>query len=95
MAEQEKIRTLHPDPNKRGVNIEKRKYDQMHAAIVQVLSEHAEIGFTAAMEIIEERLGGKFEGKIGWYYVSVKLDMEARGELIRLPGNGKQMMRKA
>jgi hypothetical protein len=91
----EKFQTLHPDPAKRGVNIARSKYDQMRAALLQILSEHETIGFSEAMKEIEKRLAGKFDGKIGWYYVSVKLDMEARGELIRLPGSGKQMMRKA
>jgi hypothetical protein len=90
----ERIRLLHPE-GKKGVNMERKKYAQMHAEIVKVLDERAEIGFTEALEIIEKRLEGKFDGKIAWYYVSVKLDMEAKGELIRLPGKGLQMMRKA
>ena len=90
----ERIQLLHPDPQKKGVNIERRKFEQMHAAIQQLLNEREMIGFTEAMTEIENRLAGKFEGKIGWYYVSVKLHMEAIGELIRMPGSGKQMMRK-
>jgi hypothetical protein len=91
----ERIRLLHPDPLKKGVNIERSKFEQMHAAIQQLLKERETIGFSEAMTEIGNRLTGKFEGKIGWYYVSVKLHMEATGELIRIPGSGKQMMRKA
>lgn len=90
----EKFQPIHPQ-GKKAPRIEKAKYDQMKAAIVQLLGEHKEIGFTDACSEIERRLAGKFEGKIAWYFITVKLDLEARGELIRLPGSGKQMMRKA
>jgi hypothetical protein len=93
----EKIQTIHPQ-GKKAPNIEKAKYDQIHAAIVRVLSENKEIGFSDGLEIVEKWLEGKFDGKIAWYYITVKLDMEAKGELIRLPElgkNGQQMMRKA
>jgi hypothetical protein len=90
----DRIRLLHPE-GKKGVNMVRSKYEQMHAEIVKLLDERAEVGFTEALEIIEKRLEGKFDGKIAWYYVSVKLDMEAKGELVRLPGKGLQMMRKA
>jgi hypothetical protein len=90
----ERILTQHPE-GKSGVNIERKKYDQMRAAILELLSEHSEIGFSEAMAEINQRLKGKFDGKISWYFTNVKLDLEARGELIRLPGTGKQKMRKA
>ena len=90
----EKFQTIHPDGLK-SPNIEKAKYEQMRTAILQLLSEHAEIGFSDAMREIERRLQGKFEGKINWYYTIVKLDLEGRGELIRIAGSGRQMMRKA
>jgi hypothetical protein len=28
---------------------------------------------------VSQTLEGKFEGSIGWYYTTVKLDLEARG----------------
>jgi hypothetical protein len=32
---------------------------------------------------VSARLEGSFEGSIEWYFNAVKLDMEARGELVR------------
>mgnify|MGYP003692252241 CR=1 FL=1 len=91
---EKRIMTLHPE-GKEGVNILKEKYDQMHAAILEMLHEKEIVGFSEGIDLIKARLDGKFEGSIAWYYTSVKLDMEARGELIRMKTKGKQMMRKA
>ena len=89
----EKFQTIHPLGLK-SPRIDRAKYDQMRAAILDLLSEKESVSFFDGMQIIRSRLEGKFDGKINWYYTIVKLDLEARGELIRLPGTGKQMMRK-
>ncbi len=93
MEKVERFQTIHP----RGLqspNIERAKYDYMRAAILELLGEQDKIPFKDAMEIIYERHKDTFDGAIPWYYTTVKLDMEARGELIRIPGKGKQMIRK-
>lgn len=72
---EEKILTLHP--TKTGRSISKEKYEVMKAAILQVLKgkalTHNEL-FTA----LEKELTGKFDGNIGWYGETLKLDLEAR-----------------
>lgn len=87
-----RILTLHPE-GKAGVNISKEKYNQLHKAIIEMLSEKGIVGFSEGMEWMKMKLEGQFEGSIAWYYTTVKLDMEARGELIRMKTKGKQMMR--
>ena len=41
---------------------------------------------------VKERIG-EWEGSVGWYATAVKLDLEARGELERVPGAKPQRVR--
>jgi hypothetical protein len=88
----EKILTLHPDPAKRGVNIEKARYDAMRAAVLDVIGESGELPFAALFNAVGARLPD-FRGSIGWYATTVKLDLEARGLIERVPGPGPQRLR--
>lgn len=74
----QKILTLHPEGLK-GVNIDRGKYDQVQQAIIDALKATSPSTFKGLREGVESRLNGKFEGSIGWYYTTVKLDLEARG----------------
>lgn len=88
----ERIMTLHPD-GKQGVNIERAKYDAVKGALLASLAEQGEIPFSQLDAAVAERLAAPFEGSIGWYTVSVKLDLEARGEIERVPGRSPQVVR--
>ena len=77
----EKIKTLHPDPEKNGVNIEREKYDLVRGGIVHVLRANDKIKPMKLFDTVAEHLAGQMDGSIKWYAVSVKLDMEARGEI--------------
>ena len=77
----DKIRTLHPDPSKKGVNIDQAKYDLVRSGISEVLALTPEMKPMKMFEAVAEHLKGQMEGSIAWYAVSVKLDMEARGEI--------------
>jgi len=77
----EKILTLHPDPEKKGVNISRAKYDLVKSGIFAILGETSEMKPMKLFEAVAEYLEGQMEGSIAWYAVSVKLDMEARGEI--------------
>ena len=87
----EKILTLHPE-GKNGVNIAREKYDVMREVILDNLRQHAPLTFTALGEIVREALRGKFEGSVSWYFTTVKLDLEARGEIKRIKSAGKTML---
>ena len=89
---EEKILTLHPE-GKEGVNISKAKYDQMRGAILGSIRDHGEISFKELSGAVESRLTEGFEGSIGWYVTTVKLDLEARGEIERVPGKSPQRLR--
>ncbi|MEW6287340.1 MAG: hypothetical protein AB1509_14045 [Chloroflexota bacterium] len=85
------IRTLHPD-KKQGVNISREKYEIIHRAITSALSQHREMPFMKLARTVEKELRGKFEGSVTWYVTTVKLDMEARGEIRRVPHSRPQVV---
>jgi len=89
----EKILTLHPQ-GKHGVNIDKARYDAFRAAILAVLDEQGEIGFGGLVDAVAARMGPQFDGSPAWFTVSVKLDLEARGEIERVPGAKPQRIRR-
>lgn len=86
------IRTLHPD-KKQGVNISSEKYDLIHKTITATLQQNKEIPFMKLARAVEKELRGKFEGSVTWYVTTVKLDMEARGEVKRVPNSRPQVVK--
>jgi hypothetical protein len=88
------IRTLHPE-KKQGVNISKEKYEIIHNAILCVLQAQKEITFMKLSRAVEKEVNGNFDGSVMWYVTTVKLDMEARGEVKRVPNSRPQLVRLA
>ena len=88
----ERILTLHPE-GKKGVNILKSRYDRVKDTLVSILEESGEITFQQLNDFAIEKLKGNFDGKITWYVVSVKLDLEARGIIERIPKRSPQRVR--
>lgn len=91
---EEKILTRHPE-GKQGVNISRQKYDRIKDAILRVLHERGEIAFKDLPEAVADQLVGVFEGRVMWYVVTVKLDLEARGLIERVPKKTPQRVRLA
>ena len=87
----EKIMTLHP-AGKAGVNIDRGKYDTVREAILQSLHEHGTLTFGDLTEEVRGKLEGTFAGSISWYVTTVKLDLEARGEIARVPRSRPQRL---
>ncbi|MHA2424003.1 MAG: DUF6958 family protein [Candidatus Thorarchaeota archaeon] len=92
MPSQYRIKTLHPE-GKEGVNIEREKYDLLRCTILEVLDGSNQISFKELGAEIKQRIGKEFSGSVSWYYTTVKLDLEARGEIERIPGSKPQMLR--
>lgn len=89
----EKFLTLHPE-GKQGVNIDKKKYDLIRQAILDSLTQNGgEIYFKELAPAVTGNLSEPFSGSIGWYTISVKLDLEARGEIERIAGISPQKLR--
>ena len=89
---EEKILTLHPQ-GKSGVNISRAKYDTMSRAIQDSLRTHQSMMFKELTEEVRSKLGGSFDGSISWYVTTVKLDLEARGVIERIPNSAPQRLR--
>jgi hypothetical protein len=88
------IRTLHPQ-KKQGVNISRQKYEIIREAILCVLKTEKEITFMKLSRAVENEVNGNFDGSVMWYVTTVKLDMEARGEVKRVPNSRPQLVRLA
>ncbi len=88
----ETIRTLHPE-KKQGVNISREKYEIIRKAIFSTLQQNKEMPFMKLARAVEKELRGTFEGSVTWYVTTVKLDMEARGEIKRVPNSRPQLVK--
>lgn len=86
------IRTLHPQ-KKQGVNISREKYEIIHKAILSTLRQHKEMPFMKLSREVEKAINGEFNGSVTWYVTTVKLDMEARGEVKRVPHSRPQLVK--
>jgi hypothetical protein len=91
-AMNETILTLHPDASKRGVKIEKAKYDLIRNAILGTLKRDGPMPFMELAALLEDQMQGGFDGSVMWYYTTVKLDLEARGEIRRVPNTMPQLV---
>lgn len=87
----DKIMTLHPE-GKQGVNIERAKYDIMRDTIVRIVGQRPGITFTELAQAAAAELHATFHGSVVWYVTTVKLDLEARGVLERLPDHSPQRL---
>lgn len=81
---EERILTLHPQ-GKKGVNILLHKYDMIKNYILKTVKKHGEITYEELSDKAVADLSEKFDGKVVWYVVSVKLDLEARKIIERIP----------
>ena len=86
------IRTLHPQ-KKQGVNISKDKYEIIRKSILSTLSKHKEMPFMKLSRAVEKEVRGNFEGSVLWYVTTVKLDLEARGKVKRVPNSRPQLVK--
>jgi hypothetical protein len=86
------IRTLHPE-KKQGVNISKEKYEIIRKAILSTLRSQKEISFMNLSRAVEKEVNGTFEGSVMWYVTTVKLDLEARGTVKRVPNSRPQLVK--
>ena len=85
------------NPNTGGrMNIDKEIYDLFSNAISHVLKKESGITFTDMVEGVEDYFKmqkTKFDGSVGWYAVTVKNDMQARGLIEVFTEKGKKLHR--
>lgn len=76
-----------PTPGKKPTRIPAWKYDAVSAAIIAVLSR-GDIAFRDLPDAVRDELAPDVLdrlGSVGWHVTTVKLDMEVRGQIARLP----------
>lgn len=95
--QKEMFEALHPDPEKQGTRVTKATYDAYKAALLEIIpasEEGVEYG-TLSKAVIPHLTPELVESTSqGWWVTCVKLDLEARGLIERLPTKGKQRVRK-
>jgi hypothetical protein len=90
----DRMLTQHPT-GKAGVNIARFKYDAVRSAMLDAIGDHGELAFKELAGEVRRRLAPEFEGSVSWYVTTVKLDLEARGEIERIPNQRPQKLRLA
>ena len=92
MASDELFLSIQTEPARQGIRIDQAKYQAVHEAITQNLRRHGSMTFTQLGALVEEQLQDTFSGSVLWYYTTIKLDMEARGEIRRVPNSRPQVV---
>ncbi len=59
----ENFLTLHPDPSKKGVNIDRARYEQVKAAMLEAIGEQGELTFQRLTELMDASLTGRLEAR--------------------------------
>jgi hypothetical protein len=94
----EKIECRTPTPNKKPTRIAKTKFDLVRRAILRVIPKKGNgVAFSDLFALVEDELTPnerKAVGSIPWYVTTVKLEMEVRGELERVPNVTPQRLRR-
>ncbi len=92
----EKIRCETPTPGKKPTNITRWKYDAVKKAILKSIPKNSKgILFKDLAKSVEQHLSPdekKKLGSIGWYTTCVKLDLEVKGLIKRLPDSSPQRL---
>jgi hypothetical protein len=85
-----------PPAGKQGVNITRPRDEAVRAAILDsIRARGGQIPFGDLPDAVGRLLPADFDGSVGWYTTTVKLDLEARGEIVRVAGRTPQEIRLA
>ena len=93
-----RVQTRHPEATKSMPAIDKWKHEAVREAILAAVPEKGEgLPFRQLPGRVRELLPSdalENLGSVSWYTTTVKLDLEARGELERVPGSRPQRLRR-
>ncbi|MEK6953708.1 MAG: hypothetical protein AABX01_01765 [Candidatus Micrarchaeota archaeon] len=84
----EKVILIHP-LGRKGVAIDKTAYDAFSKIILGEVGKKPST-YTEMAGIAEKKLKGKFKGSIRWFLEWVKLDLKARGKIVRIANSAPQ-----
>ncbi len=88
----EKVQLKHPQ-GKKPISMSKEKYDLLKPAFLNYLSAKGEATFSEISRAIEKDFKTKrqtFKGSLPWHLEWVKLDLEARKVIRRVPSTSPQ-----
>ncbi len=88
------VQLLHPTKTAPKIDIE--KYEAFREALLAVIPADADgVPFGDLTTLVEAHNPTLNQhGSVGWYTTTVKLDLEARGEIERVPGAKPQRVRR-
>lgn len=93
----DRVLTLHPS-GKRGVNIERSKYDDMRRALLRAIPRAAQgVAFAELPRLVRAHLRPDVftpDVSVKWYVVTVKQDLEARRLIEQVPDARPQRLRR-
>ncbi len=97
MTDEERVVCETPTPGKKPTRIHKWKYDLLRRIILEIVAEGTDgVEFRNLPGLIESRLSVEQRenlGSVSWYTISVKLDMEVKGDIERVPRAKPQKLR--
>jgi hypothetical protein len=91
------VEALNPSPGKAPTRVRKRFYDAYRTAILKAVPRSDRgVEFRALMDLVCARLPDEIraETRAMWWVTTVKLDLEARGLIERVPGASPQRLRR-
>jgi len=98
MKSDDKIVCATPTPGKKAKRIDRWKYEAVRKAILAALPRGGEgMLFEDLPDQVERRLSADeraWLGVVKWYTATVKLALEVRGEIVRVPGSKPQRLRR-
>ena len=97
MSNEDKVLCETPTPGKQPTRIDRWKYVLVHSAILAVVPSNEQgIEFRDLPVLVEQQIDPDDLAKLGsvsWYTTTVKLDMEVKREIERVPGSKPQRLR--
>jgi hypothetical protein len=95
-ATKETVACRTPTPGKTAKRIAKDKFDLLRKTILKLTPKRGDgVVFTDLYELVANELTPaerKAVGSIPWYVTTVKLELEVRGELVRVDGSAPQRL---
>ncbi len=94
----EMVEALHPDPAKAGTRVNRAQYEAYRDALERVIPCDEEgVAYGELSGLVGTIIGEghrSASGGCGWWVTTVKLDLEARGVIERVPGVRPQRVRR-
>lgn len=87
------VPTRNPGAGKNGPRVDAARYEAMRAALLKVIPYGRDgVTFASLPSLVKKGLPRDvFRGaSVPWYVATVKLDLEARGLILRVPGSRPQ-----